>query len=435
MCIPLGSKAGPCAPATVFLHEPRMDRRSCSEAHVYISPKNMAGRGNHSYAYDVEWEVPRSILVDPILCKSCVVEAGLRIRDEEDAKSKGKSPVELSGEIIETVVDFPGTLVSVCDSEGENLTDDMYGEVTFDIEPPSRTVTRKYVGPVRVIDTGVKYQDPEDGPLCEHLELIRRQPETLTANVEVVAKLSHKGDTHLDREAKNYQKFPAHFFKHFTGYNIVHPFHEPVPLGALVPQFYGYYVPDDSVPARICDRDVKGSGMPGKEGAKTWRATELEYEYRSPILLIEDCGEPICPLMPGDELSIDEKYVLASHNIVSLQPNPTHPHCTCRLEIAAMFLRMHKAGWYHGSPYTRNVLYQSGPLDTYLLARTANAYKERPDFRHTRFRLIDFGRSGDEEEEEVEKPQWMKTSGYFKGYENRRWEGDKVKETFGVGMV
>lgn len=46
----------------------------------------------------------------------------------------------------------------------------------------------------------------------------------------------------------------------------------------------------------------------------------------------------------------------------------------------------------HQSTYTRNVLYQPGPLSASPLGRQKNATK-RPDLRQTSFRLIDFGRS------------------------------------------
>ena len=46
----------------------------------------------------------------------------------------------------------------------------------------------------------------------------------------------------------------------------------------------------------------------------------------------------------------------------------------------------------HESPYTRNVLYQPGPLTASPSEREENATK-RPDLRQTSFRLIDFGRS------------------------------------------
>lgn len=57
-----------------------------------------------------------------------------------------------------------------------------------------------------------------------------------------------------------------------------------------------------------------------------------------------------------------------------------------------MFFRMHHQGWVHQSAYTRNVLYQPGPLFESPLVRQKNATK-RPDLRQTSFRLIDFGRS------------------------------------------
>src|SRR5882762_2788431 len=84
----------------------------------------------------------------------------------------------------------------------------------------------------------------------------------LTAKVSAVAKLSMQYDEHLDREAKNYQSFPAHLFEHRNGYNVIPPLHDPVPEGAVVPQFYGYYVPEKKIGDRY-------------------------------LLLLENCGVPI----------------------------------------------------------------------------------------------------------------------------------------------
>ncbi|PBK62155.1 hypothetical protein ARMSODRAFT_838638, partial [Armillaria solidipes] len=139
-----------------------------------------------------------------------------------------------------------------------------------------------------------------------------------------------KHDDHLKQEAKNYQKFLAHFFQHWNGYNIVPPLHDPTPIGAVVPQFYGYYMPE------------KGDGDQG---------------YLSPILLLEDCGTPI----DVEALDIDD-----------------------RQECASMLFRFHNEGWLHGSVFPRNIVMQHGDIQDWP------AYKRHSD---RRFRLIDFGRS------------------------------------------
>ncbi|KAL4061978.1 hypothetical protein J3A83DRAFT_2769360 [Scleroderma citrinum] len=95
---------------------------------------------------------------------------------------------------------------------------------------------------------------------------------------QIAAKLSIQHDEHLVTEAQNYQNFPDHFFQHRNGYNIVRPLLNPVPMHTLVPQFYGYYVPDDVAPIAIAP------------GGKAERPA-----YLSPILFLEDCGTPYHP--------------------------------------------------------------------------------------------------------------------------------------------
>ncbi len=81
---------------------------------------------------------------------------------------------------------------------------------------------------------------------------------------------------HLRNEAWNYMDFPEHFFEHWNGYNIIKPCHDPFPVGAVVPQFYGYYVPDKSC----------GKG------------------FMSPILLLEHCGKQA----NMKTLTLEERY-------------------------------------------------------------------------------------------------------------------------------
>jgi hypothetical protein len=360
--IPQGTKPGPCAPAVYFLHEPRPARHAPPEAHLYITPHELTGTGHHSVVYNVEWELPRHVLVEDHICKKCVFETGIAMLEAEDGpngETKDPKWLEKTGEVIETVKSYPGFSLAPFDDEGECIRDVDGTIATYDIEPPSHTVIRKYIGPVRVIDTKVPWQNADLGPFCEHLKE-ERENESLTVRVKVVAKMSLEKDAHLEREAKNYQEFPRHFFEHWSGYNVLPPLHDPVPVGALVPQFYGYYVPDESVPVAIWEMGQKGgegedsesegseddeqdepetsddmtvepeedqreesgddtpsaqSGLDeddsGTDEDSTGDEEEEEkdtpqyYSYRSPLLLIESCGRPICDTL--EEMTIDDR--------------------------------------------------------------------------------------------------------------------------------
>src|SRR6202035_889936 len=98
---------------------------------------------------------------------------------------------------------------------------------------------RKYEGPIILIHGEEEQLVLEGSPGCSHS---RRVPPT--AKVMVVAKLSFRYDSHLEVEASNYWSFPSYLFEHYNGYNIVPPLAAPAPVGAVVPQFYGYYKPD-----------------------------------------------------------------------------------------------------------------------------------------------------------------------------------------------
>jgi hypothetical protein len=105
--------------------------------------------------------------------------------------------------------------------------------------------------------------------------------------------LSVRGDSHVEWEVHNYQQFPSHFFEHWNGFNIILPLHDPVPVGAVVPQFYGYYLPDQEKKKRPDHEDDNSTPRPA---------------YLSPILLLEDCGTPVKP----EKLSIDNRQEAAS---------------------------------------------------------------------------------------------------------------------------
>lgn len=215
------------------------------------------------------------------------------------------------------------------ESEGEQSEEGSEEEI-FTVEPPRVVRVASYSGPALRIHTNEKWQT--SWGRCGHggsgSGTVPR-----TATVSVIAKLSIEHDLHLAREASNYQSFPDHFFEHWNGYNVMPPLHDPVPVGALCPQFYGYYTPDDP---------TDGTNHPN---------------YLSPILLLECCGEEINP----DELCIDDKQ-----------------------ECASLLFRFHHAGWLHESFAARNILWQQGKPTEWPIQRA---------FSTKSFRLIDFGRS------------------------------------------
>ena len=124
-----------------------------------------------------------------------------------------------------------------------------------------------------------------------HHSLVYRAPLSLppplsaqsrNGKVSVTVKLAMNNDEDremLRHEGSIYNKFPKHMSEDWCGYNMIKPIRQPVPVGPVVPKFYGLYEPvgDDE-----------------------------RYPYNedwSPILLVEECGTPIEP----GELSVDER--------------------------------------------------------------------------------------------------------------------------------
>ena len=90
----------------------------------------------------------------------------------------------------------------------------------------------------------------------------------------------------LVNEAKMYNLFPEHLSQDWCGYNLVKPIRHPVPVGPVVPKFFGYYMPVGAYSGLHYAHDVsKGT---------------------SPILLLEECGNPIVP----EKLSADDRYAM-----------------------------------------------------------------------------------------------------------------------------
>ncbi|KAJ7739705.1 hypothetical protein DFH07DRAFT_965689 [Mycena maculata] len=360
---------GTCPP-WIEINAPPSPRKKVTTpaAHLYLSPSSKAGDGNHSVVYHAEWELPRSLIVPDIFCQACVAEESAEMHASgeliiADALARAGEEPDACGHILNELSVKPETLVDIsCRREK--------GQKDPEIAPDIRTVAPRvvesahtYDGPIVQIRSKIAWQTPGRGNNCAHIGRRRlskgvhhRPP---TARVRVCAKLSHQYDEHLEREAKVYQALPSHLSEHWSGYNVIHPSREPVPVGAVVPQFYGYYVP--SAGARI---QAKGA-------------------YLSAVMVLENCGVPLDPAV----LSPDEKK-----------------------ECWSLLYRLHHAGWTHESVATRNIMMQPGPMTSpqgWMRGTQA-----------TSFRVIDFGRSlycGTEEERSDTKKQQYKGGAEEKG--------------------
>ena len=338
---------GPTKPWVYVMHEPPPLPITPAEAHLYLSPSHLAGEGNHSYAYHAEWDIPRDLLVPDVLCRQCVIDEAQKIIASEDGEGTDPKWTTKRGEVILKEYVRPEFVTTIPEEP------DIY--VLREHRELNRLV---YEGPVRIIRTTVGYQNLARGGYCVHFSEHDRFKHPLRTTVRVTAKLSMEGDHHLNKEWLNYQAFPDHFFQHWNGYNVVPPLDEPVPVGALVPQYYGYYIPDEDIPVRkekraaVVDEvgqsdtgDVGGGeeldnmqpentaqteagsdmdvddqaqnddnqdgDQSGSDDASMAPATdrkkdeedEEKFHYRSRIILMENCGRPI----DIDALNIDDK--------------------------------------------------------------------------------------------------------------------------------
>ncbi|KAH8827438.1 hypothetical protein DL96DRAFT_1606683, partial [Flagelloscypha sp. PMI_526] len=373
-----------------FLQYPQKPSRpeSCPEAHLFLDSRHHLGTGHHSYVYVAEWELPQQILAEPEMCSECVYAAledtpSYRLSSEFyqvtwDTRESGPRAIHCSSLLPSSPPYAPSshrqpkapislgvvtyrqgkervraapTLVGAAGQDPRLVR--LPGETSFArstriskanvaLNMATKTTSQaSYTGPLRIIQSDVPWHIPGLMTPCDHLRysclpLRKLHMSRPTVTVRVAVKLTRPGDDHLFSEARHYQEFPSHFFEHWSGYARVPPALNPVPVGAIVPQFYGYYRPK---PQEI--------GIP--------------MMYHMPLMLLEHCGQQVDPR----KASLDDKH-----------------------EYISLLERFHAANWIHNSVYPRNVLMQPGPLDTSLLDQRLGRYKPK-----TSFRLIDFGRS------------------------------------------
>lgn len=257
-------------PAVFVVFPTRPTLKRPEVAHLHLSSDNLIGEGNHSCVYNAKMIVPRSWLVDEVMCRDCVKLDVKKILEEEDGPH-GERRLKIWDEKTGMVVRHEIRKRPVSTVEDW----DDIGPVVYEMQEAVVRDIMEYEGPYRVVHTRIKYQNLERGPLCRHLSNGMAHYHPLATKVRLAAKLTIEEDLYmLRREADNYQRFPKHFFEHWSGYNVCCPMHEPVPAGPLVPQFYGYYIPEDD-----------------------------SSTYKSPILLMEKCGTQI----DAQQLSVDDR--------------------------------------------------------------------------------------------------------------------------------
>ncbi|KAG6911422.1 hypothetical protein DXG01_016519 [Tephrocybe rancida] len=395
---------GPVAPPIFVVHGPppypptptSKIIEPIEEAHLYLSPAHPIGTGNHSVVYQGEWELPRAVVVPPpstdyVLCETCVAEDVARIlrdQDGEDGERMDPKWKVRSGEVKIVPEGRPSVVFHVVQVENLDKPDAEEGQY----QTEDTTYRVEFTGPVRPIRTTVAWQDPKH-PTCKHVTPPPDVPPTV--KVRVVSKISLQGDGHLVKEAANYETFERHMFEHWSGFNVLPPMHDPVPVGALVPQFYGYYIPEERFVEEQeqyeagGEKDEEDVDMGEDDSEAAPAQSSMPQGYLSPILLLEDCGSVVDP----DELTHDQKN-----------------------EALSLIYRFHYAGWAHGSVYARNILVQPGPIS----ASPSERSKDIPSFR-----LIDFGRSYRCDAEGSNRASWTG---------DRYHEESSMEKLFGMSM-
>ena len=91
---------GSSEPWVYAMHEPPSLPITLEEAHLYLSPSHMAGRGNHSFTSHAEWDIPHDLLVPDVLCRQCVIDKAQKIIAAEDEEGTDPKWTTKRGEVV-----------------------------------------------------------------------------------------------------------------------------------------------------------------------------------------------------------------------------------------------------------------------------------------------------------------------------------------------
>lgn len=245
---------------------------SIPEAYLYISPSECVGEGHHSFAYNVELELPKTLFNEPEICPSCViedVEKMMRVEDELFWKqfdsenvcmektdtpcgTRERTIYNLGEEFqhhLNTQYNFDGQGTSLSlteptpiDFHCSALPKPIFGQkdkgtfsinlevvrnaVDMELVPPEdpdakpgtyesveaypsiKETSMTYQGPARFYPVAVQYQQPYSP--TENCCKHVQETGPLTARVRVVAKLSKEYDNHLEKEARSVSRLPIY---------------------------------------------------------------------------------------------------------------------------------------------------------------------------------------------------------------------------------
>lgn len=183
------------------------------------------------------------------------------------------------------------------DEDGTTLDDDKTAFVYKRVypAPATSTATMASGSDVYLKAEGIAhlYMDPEHRTGVGHHSHVYLSPLTLPeplttfksasarpGTVLVAAKMAvqqRNARELLASEAATYNSFPQHLSEEYCGFHRVKYMRSLTPSCAVVPKFYGYYVP-------VCKEHEQQDGD---------RKQKFAWQTRSPILLMEDCGRPI----------------------------------------------------------------------------------------------------------------------------------------------
>ena len=151
---------GPSEPPVFVTFPEAPDPKPADEAHLYISPDKVAGKGNHSLVLHAEWEVPRSLLVPDILCNECLLEdvqKTLMKRSGEDESHQAAVWKEKLGRCRQVDCIEPEITMDIVLGSPDSGVQGTYLQDTGARRKPASDYNR----PVRIVKTNVQRQSAD----------------------------------------------------------------------------------------------------------------------------------------------------------------------------------------------------------------------------------------------------------------------------------